>query len=84
MDTAVVVRRCLKHALGLTAILGCGFILLNTARPDIAARLTGVFSRWRQYNEGRQIMMQQQLQRILDTGSLSKDVYEIASKSLGE
>jgi aminopeptidase N len=59
-------------------------IQLDRINPQIAARLTSVFSRWRQYNQGRQVMMQQQLQRILDSGSLSKDVYEIASKSLGE
>lgn len=41
MDKAVVVRRSVKHLFGLAAVLGCGFILLNAARPDVAARLTG-------------------------------------------
>jgi aminopeptidase N len=59
-------------------------IQLDSINPQIAARLTGVFSRWRQYEPGRQQGMKQQLRRILNAESLSKDVYEIASKSLAD
>ena len=59
-------------------------IELDRINPQISARLTGVFSRWRQYEPGRQNIMQQQLRRILNADSLSKDVYEIASKSLAD
>ena len=58
-------------------------IELDPLNPQIAARLTSVFSRWSQYDGNRQQHMQQQLRRILDREGLSKDVYEIASKSLG-
>jgi aminopeptidase N len=37
---------------------------------------------WRRYDEGRQTLMKAQLERIMTTESISKDVYEVASKSL--
>jgi aminopeptidase N len=40
--------------------------------------------RWRKYDTGRQALMQAQLERILATPDLSKDVYEIAAKSLAQ
>jgi aminopeptidase N len=43
--------------------------------------VTGL-AQWRRYDVGRQVLMKQQLQRIVETVNLSKDVYEIASKSL--
>jgi aminopeptidase N len=43
--------------------------------------VTGL-AQWRRYDVARQLLMKQQLQRIVDTEDLSKDVYEIASKSL--
>jgi aminopeptidase N len=57
-------------------------IALNSINPQIAARLLGPLSRWRRFNKVRQGLMKKQLQRILDSPKLSKDVYEIASKSL--
>ncbi len=57
-------------------------IALNSLNPQIAARLVGPLSRWRRFNAARQILMKKGLQRILDSPDLSKDVYEIASKSL--
>ena len=57
-------------------------IKLNRINPQIAARLTANFNRWRHYDEIRQLQMQKQLQRIVDLKSISADVYEIASKAL--
>ncbi|MDA3971211.1 MAG: aminopeptidase N [Desulfobulbaceae bacterium] len=57
-------------------------IALNGLNPQIAARLVGPLSRWRRFNAARQILMKKGLQRILDSPDLSKDVYEMASKSL--
>ena len=37
---------------------------------------------WRRFDEHRQGLMRAELQRILDTPGLSRDVFEIASKSL--
>jgi len=58
-------------------------LALNAFNPQIAARLTSAFTRWRQYDLVRQTEMQRQLERIVTAPGLSPDVYEIAAKSLG-
>ncbi len=58
-------------------------LALNDFNPQIAARLIGVFTRWRKYDPLRQERMRKQLERILAAPALSPDVYEIATKSLG-
>jgi len=50
--------------------------------PQIAARLLGPLGSWRRYDKGRQALMTRELQRIVATPGLSRDVFEIASKSL--
>jgi aminopeptidase N len=40
------------------------------------------FGRWRRHDPGRQALMRAQLERILATPRLSRDSFEIASKSL--
>ena len=57
-------------------------LALDTMNPQIAARLIQSMSRWRRYDENRQGLMKKQLERILAKKDLSKDVYEIASRSL--
>jgi aminopeptidase N len=59
-------------------------IELNKLNPQIASRLTTVFTMWRKYDEQRQALMKQQLERIKAEPKLSKDVYEIIDKSLAE
>lgn len=54
---------------------------LNAINPQIAARLVAPLINWRRYDTGRQQLMQQELERILAIEDLSRDVYEIASKS---
>ena len=56
---------------------------LDDLNPQIAARLLGVFGRWRRYDEARQSMMKEQLESILAVPGLSRNSYEVASKSLG-
>jgi aminopeptidase N len=63
-------------------ILSDTVIALDAMNPQIAARLMGGFNQWRRYDEARQLLMSAEIQRVLDTEGLSKDVYEIASKSL--
>lgn len=41
-------------------------------------------TKWQRYDESRQILMCKQLQRILDHKDLSRNVYEIVKKGLGE
>lgn len=57
-------------------------IALNAMNPQIASRLLGPLTRWRKYDSGRQALMKAELERILASGELSSDVYEVVSKSL--
>ena len=57
-------------------------IALNTLNPQVASRMVGALTSWRRYDEGRQALMKAQLERIMTTEAISKDVYEVASKSL--
>jgi aminopeptidase N len=59
-------------------------ITLNAMNPQIASRLVTPLSRWRKYDEGRQVQMKAELSRILGSADLSPDVYEVVSKSLAE
>ncbi|ATE63242.1 aminopeptidase N [Rhizorhabdus dicambivorans] len=51
--------------------------------PQTAAKLVPPLGRWRRFDEGRAGLMKAQLQRLLDTPGLSKDMFEQVSKSLG-
>ena len=57
-------------------------IALNAMNPQIASRLLGPLTRWRKYDSNRQALMKGELERILASGELSSDVYEVVSKSL--
>jgi len=57
-------------------------LVLNELNPQIASRMVTGLAQWRRYDPERQALMKQQLQRIVASEHLSKDVYEIASKSL--
>lgn len=57
-------------------------LALDSMNPQVAARLIQNMSRWRRYDSKRQALMKKQLERILDKKDLSKDVYEITSRSL--
>ena len=70
---------------------GQGYVMLtdflrqiDALNPQIASRLVSAYSMWRRYAQPMQGLMQQQLESILEFENLSKDVYEIASKSLGK
>jgi aminopeptidase N len=57
-------------------------IALNALNPQIASRLLAPLTRWRKYDSARQTLMKAELERILASGELSSDVYEVVSKSL--
>jgi aminopeptidase N len=57
-------------------------IELNALNPQIASRQLSPLTRWRKYDSARQAMMKAELERILASGPLSSDVYEVVSKSL--
>ena len=61
--------------------LGEQVLALDPLNPQIAARLLRSLSRWQRYDEGRQAHMREALQQVV-ASRVSKDVYEIASRSL--
>jgi aminopeptidase N len=57
-------------------------ITLDPVNPTTAARLVQPLGTWRRHDRARQELMRQQLERVLATPNLSKNTYEIVSKSL--
>ncbi len=57
-------------------------LTLDAINPQVAARLTGNFTRWRRFDSRRQELMRTQLERLAVRKGLSRDVYEVVSKSL--
>ena len=57
-------------------------ITLDKLNPQIAARLLTPLTKWRRYKGDSGELMRQQLARVMATQELSRDTYEIASKSL--
>ena len=66
----------------VTSLLADIVIELNALNPQIAARLLAPLTKWQKHTEQRQGLMKEQLARILATENLSKDVYEVVSKSV--
>jgi aminopeptidase N len=56
---------------------------LDPVNPQVAARLLAPLGRWKRFDPARQAKMRSALERILAAPKLSRDVYEVASKSLG-
>ncbi|HEU5177022.1 MAG TPA: aminopeptidase N C-terminal domain-containing protein, partial [Burkholderiales bacterium] len=57
-------------------------IALNALNPQVAARMSRAFDRWRKFDAGRQQKAKAALERIRDSKGLSKDVAEIVGKAL--
>lgn len=80
---------CAQNAVNFHALDGAGYrfladwiIELNKQNPQIAARMLTPLTRWRKFASERQSLMKAELQRIQASGDLSKDVFEVVSKSL--
>ncbi|HEX8240201.1 MAG TPA: aminopeptidase N [Allosphingosinicella sp.] len=58
-------------------------LAVDRLNPQTAARLVPPLGRWRRFDPARQDLMKAELERIVATPGLSKDVFEQASKSLG-
>jgi aminopeptidase N len=58
-------------------------LALDPLNPQIAARLAARLGRGARYDKGRRALMRAQLERIVASPSVSRDVYEVVSKSLG-
>jgi aminopeptidase N len=57
-------------------------IALDRLNPTTAARLVQPLGAWRRHDPARQALMREQLERILAVPSLSKNTYEMVSKSI--
>lgn len=62
-------------------LLADAVIRLNKANPQIASRLLTPLTRWKRYTPELSALMHEQLKRIMSE-DLSKDVFEVVSKSL--
>ncbi len=58
-------------------------IRLDPLNPQVAARLVSPLGLWRRFDAARQALMQQELRRILAAPALSRNVHEMATRSLG-
>jgi len=63
-------------------LLADQIIALNSINPQVASRMVSALTQWKRFDENRQKLMKNELERIISTADISKDVYEIASKSL--
>jgi len=64
------------------AFLADQVLALDPINPQVAARMVQPLVRWRRFDTGRGQAMTDALRRIVARPTLSKDVYEIASKGL--
>ncbi|GMQ87295.1 MAG: aminopeptidase N [Gammaproteobacteria bacterium] len=87
---ALVGRFCMGNQVRFHSPDGHGYrfltdrvLELDSINPQMAARLVSALSRWKRFDNKRQTLMQSELKRILSVTSLSRDVFEIVSKSLG-
>lgn len=63
-------------------LLADAVIKLNKINPAVAARLLTPMRPWKTYTPALAAKMKAQLERILQSGDLSPDVYEVVSKTL--
>ncbi|HET9352704.1 MAG TPA: aminopeptidase N C-terminal domain-containing protein, partial [Sphingomicrobium sp.] len=56
---------------------------IERLNPQVAARQVPSLGRWKRFEPNRAALMRAELERIVRTPGLSKDVFEQASKSLG-
>jgi aminopeptidase N len=57
-------------------------VAADKLNPQTAAKLVPPLGRWRRFSEARASLMRAELERIVGTPGVSKDVFEQASKSL--
>jgi len=64
------------------AILADTILALDPLNPQVAARMATAFRSWAGLEVNRRGLARAQLERILATAGLSRDLFEIVSKSL--
>jgi aminopeptidase N len=76
-------QRAFHHASGRGyRFVADTLLAVDRINPQSASRLVPPLGRWRRFDEARQALMRGELERIVATPGLSKDVLEQAGKSL--
>lgn len=57
-------------------------LILDAINPQITSRVAAGFNLWKKYDQDRQRLMKQALEKIIAHKTLSKNVYEIVSNAL--
>jgi aminopeptidase N len=57
-------------------------IALNSLNPQLASRMVSALTSWKRFDVSRQSLIKTQLERIIKTKNISKDVLEVVNKSL--
>ena len=88
---SVVSSFCNANHVSFHAADGSGYtfaadqvIALDALNPQVAARLSRSFDRWRKFDAGRQQHAKKALERIRGTAALSKDTMEVVTKALAD
>lgn len=55
---------------------------LDRLNPHLSARMIKPLTTWKRYDSKRQLLMKKQLERIMQHPGLSKDLYELVTKSI--
>ena len=55
---------------------------IDKSNGQVASRVAGSLIQWKKFDETRRALMKKELERIVSTEGLSKNVYEIVSKAL--
>ena len=86
---ALIGAFCSNNAINFHREDGAGYVFLaevilelDQLNPQIAARLVTPLTKWRRFPSNYSEMMRAQLTHLVSQPALSKDVYEIVSKSL--
>ena len=80
---------CSANMVGFHQANGDGYRLLadtvlqlDKLNPQIASRMSRLMSKWHRFDSERQALMKAELERIVSAEDVSRDVYEIISKTL--
>lgn len=80
----------LNNPVGFHARDGLGYrfvadqaLAMDKVNPQVAARLFGVFESWRRFVPSLSTLMQREIERVAKSDGLSKNLFEIATRSLG-
>ncbi|MBT6153781.1 MAG: aminopeptidase N [Planctomycetaceae bacterium] len=55
---------------------------IQKANPQAAARMVSGFNQWKRFDTARQALMRAELERIIQTEDLARDVFEIVTRAL--